>query len=100
MSPDFPPGPQRTAKRAEERPKEGAQERTGEAGGVWKLIEFKTSRPASGETEDELCRRELEKYGPQVAAYREMWAKMKGIGEGSIDAFLYWTALRKRLRCP
>ncbi len=62
--------------------------------GKWNLLDFKTSRPAEGEPIQDFCRREMNLYRPQLIAYREMWAKLKGIKEEAVEVFIYWTALR------
>ncbi|MHC1729796.1 MAG: UvrD-helicase domain-containing protein [Syntrophobacteraceae bacterium] len=64
-------------------------------GGEWKLVDFKTSSPAAGETIEDFRSKEIELYRPQLAAYREMWAKYIGLQPGSVEAFIYWTAQRK-----
>ncbi len=63
--------------------------------GKWNLLDFKTSRPAEGESTLDFRRREMDLYRPQLLAYREMWAKLKGVREEEIEVFIYWTALRK-----
>lgn len=65
--------------------------------GKWKLLDFKTSRPAEGEPIEDFRRRESDLYRPQLTAYREMWAKLKGIEEEDVEVFLYWTALRESI---
>ena len=67
-----------------------------EMGGRWVLVDFKTSRPGPGESMDEFCGREVDAYRGQLEAYREMWAKWKGITENEVDVFIFWTALRVR----
>ncbi len=64
-------------------------------GEKWLLIDFKTSAPSSDdENLEEFFREEMEKYAPQLQAYREMWAKARMLNENEIDAVIYWTALR------
>jgi ATP-dependent exoDNAse (exonuclease V) beta subunit len=48
-------------------------------GSHWWLLDFKTSRPASGEDWEAFIAQETEKYRPQLTAYREMAAKAKGV---------------------
>ena len=45
----------------------------------WWLLDFKSSRPATGEDWEAFISRETEKYRPQLLAYREMAAKAKGL---------------------
>ena len=61
-------------------------------GDVWWLVDFKTSRPAAGEDWEAFMARELEKYRPQLLAYQEMVAKIKGLDPESIRPALYFTA--------
>ncbi|MCE5336947.1 MAG: UvrD-helicase domain-containing protein [Desulfobacteraceae bacterium] len=63
--------------------------------GKWKIVDFKTSRLAEGESVEEFRSREMDLYRPQLAAYREMWAGLTGADEAEIEVFLYWTALRE-----
>jgi ATP-dependent exoDNAse (exonuclease V) beta subunit len=63
--------------------------------GRWTLVDFKTSRPAGGESMDDFQRREMDVYRAQLEAYREMWAKWMSIAANDVDVFLFWTALRK-----
>jgi ATP-dependent exoDNAse (exonuclease V) beta subunit len=60
--------------------------------GKWRLIDYKTSRGDPGESPEALCHRELKRYAPQLAAYREMWAGLKGIDEEEIECYIYMTA--------
>jgi ATP-dependent exoDNAse (exonuclease V) beta subunit len=67
-----------------------------EIAGRWSLIDFKTSRPPEGDNIEDFLRRETEVYRPQILAYREIWAKLTETNPADVDAFIYWTALRKR----
>lgn len=67
--------------------------------GTWWLVDFKTSKPAVGETFEAFSLRELKKYSPQLGAYREMWSKSRDGVEGTVETVLYWTALRRWERC-
>ena len=69
-----------------------------EIGGRWRLVDFKTSRPAEGEGDGDFRNREIDVYRAQLEAYREMWGKCTGVAESRIDLFLYWTVLRKAER--
>ena len=60
------------------------------------LVDFKTSRPPAGESWDDFLFKEQEKYRPQLLAYREMTARVKGLSSpGDIRLALYFTAGRK-----
>jgi ATP-dependent helicase/nuclease subunit A len=62
----------------------------------WWLLDFKTSRPASGEDWESFIAQETEKYRPQLTAYREMAAKAQGlIAPKNIRVGVYFTACRK-----
>jgi len=64
--------------------------------GKWWLIDFKTPGPAEGEDIEFFCQKALERYRPQLLAYREMWARVKGLGkDDEIKAIVYWTPLRR-----
>ena len=65
-------------------------------GNDWWLLDYKTSRPAAGEDWEAFISRETEKYRPQLLAYREMAAKVKGLASpGDIRVGIYFTAYRK-----
>jgi ATP-dependent exoDNAse (exonuclease V) beta subunit len=64
-------------------------------GKTWWLLDYKTSRPATGENWDDFIARETEKYRPQLLAYREMTAKAKGLPPDAVRVALYFTACRK-----
>jgi ATP-dependent exoDNAse (exonuclease V) beta subunit len=64
--------------------------------GKWNLVDFKTSRPLEGESVEDFFRSETETYRFQILAYREICAKLTGKDRSEVDAFIYWTALRKR----
>lgn len=67
--------------------------------GVWWLLDFKTSRPllkdGSEEASDAFYGQEIEKYRPQLLAYREMWCRLKGAEPVGVRPVLYWTARRR-----
>ena len=67
--------------------------------GSWWLIDFKTSRPAEGESFESFSRKERAKYAPQLKAYREMWSQVMGLDGRVVETVLYWTALRRWERC-
>jgi ATP-dependent exoDNAse (exonuclease V) beta subunit len=63
--------------------------------GTWWLVDFKTSKSLSADASpDAFCRGELEKYRPQLMAYREMWAKCRQVKADAVRAAVYWTALQ------
>jgi ATP-dependent helicase/nuclease subunit A len=60
------------------------------------LVDFKSSRPPAGEGWDDFLAHEQEKYRPQLAAYREMTARVKGIESlEDIRLALYFTACQR-----
>jgi ATP-dependent exoDNAse (exonuclease V) beta subunit len=62
----------------------------------WWLLDYKTSRPAAGEDWEAFITQETEKYRPQLAAYREMAARARGIEPPErLRLALYFTACRK-----
>ncbi|MGO8761253.1 MAG: UvrD-helicase domain-containing protein [Desulfobaccales bacterium] len=65
-------------------------------GSHWWLLDYKSSRPAPGEDWEAFIARETEKYRPQLAAYREMAAKAKGLASPeAIRVVIYFTACRR-----
>jgi ATP-dependent exoDNAse (exonuclease V) beta subunit len=65
-------------------------------GSHWWILDFKTSRPAAGEGWETFITQETEKYRPQLAAYREMAAKAKGLASPeAIRVAIYFTACRR-----
>ncbi len=62
----------------------------------WWLVDFKTSRPPAGENWEVFLAQEKDKYRPQLLAYREMTARLKGISPPeTIRLALYFTACRQ-----
>ncbi|MEW6657908.1 MAG: UvrD-helicase domain-containing protein [Thermodesulfobacteriota bacterium] len=62
-------------------------------GESWWLLDYKTSRPEGEEEWDDFIRGEVEKYRPQLLAYREMAAKAQGLeAPESMKMGLYFTA--------
>jgi ATP-dependent exoDNAse (exonuclease V) beta subunit len=57
----------------------------------WWVVDYKTSRPEKEENWEEFIRAETEKYRPQLLAYREMAAGMKGVAPEAIHMALYFT---------
>jgi len=65
-------------------------------GREWWVVDFKTSRPLSGENWEDFLRKEGEKYRPQLLAYREMVAKARNIRPPeAVRLALYFTAIQK-----
>jgi ATP-dependent exoDNAse (exonuclease V) beta subunit len=65
-------------------------------GRAWWLVDFKTSRPPAGENWEVFLAQEKEKYRPQLEAYRDMTARLKGISPPeTIRLALYFTACRQ-----
>jgi ATP-dependent exoDNAse (exonuclease V) beta subunit len=64
--------------------------------GKWKLVDFKTSKPQEGESVEDFVQGEIETYAPQLLGYREICVKLTGKDQSQVDAFIYWTALRKK----
>jgi ATP-dependent exoDNAse (exonuclease V) beta subunit len=54
------------------------------------IVDYKTSRPAAGETQEEFLRRESSKYRGQLQAYREA---MAACGPEPVRCALYFTGL-------
>jgi ATP-dependent exoDNAse (exonuclease V) beta subunit len=69
-----------------------------EIDGKWNLVDFKTSTPLEGEPAEDFFRRESEAYRPQILGYCEIWAKLTGTDQKRLNAFIYWTALRKNTK--
>jgi ATP-dependent exoDNAse (exonuclease V) beta subunit len=61
----------------------------------WWLVDYKTSRPERQEDWEEFIVREVEKYRPQLLAYRQMAARMKGIAPEDIRLALYFTGCQR-----
>jgi ATP-dependent helicase/nuclease subunit A len=60
-------------------------------GRAWWLLDFKTSRPPAGVAWEDFLRSEKAAYGPQLAAYREMTAKVRGLSPEALRMALYFT---------
>jgi ATP-dependent helicase/nuclease subunit A len=62
----------------------------------WWLVDFKSSRPPGRMSWEDFLSQEQEKYCPQLEAYREMTARVKGLSPlEDIRLALYFTACRK-----
>jgi ATP-dependent helicase/nuclease subunit A len=66
----------------------------------WWLLDYKSSRPAEGQDWEAFLAHETEKYRPQLLAYREMLAKLKGLAPEDIKLALYFTAYRRAVELP
>ncbi len=65
-------------------------------GREWWVVDFKTSRPLSGENWEDFLQMEGEKYRPQLLAYREMVAKARGISPPeAVRLALYFTGCQR-----
>jgi ATP-dependent helicase/nuclease subunit A len=65
-------------------------------GNHWWLLDFKTSRPPTDEGWDTFIVQEIEKYRPQLLAYREMAARVKELpAPGVIRVGIYFTACQR-----
>jgi len=65
-------------------------------GKCWWLLDFKTGRPEKEEDWEDFVAAEVERYRPQVEAYREMAAKFFGLDSGAeMRLVLYFTANRR-----
>ena len=64
----------------------------------WWLLDYKTSRPAPGISWDDFIASELEKYRPQLLAYREMAAWFDAVDSPElIKTILYFTACQRHV---
>jgi ATP-dependent helicase/nuclease subunit A len=61
----------------------------------WWLVDYKTSRPSDGGDWESFTAGEVEKYRPQLLAYRDMIAKARGLAPETIKAVIYFTAHRQ-----
>ncbi len=67
-------------------------------GDQWWLLDYKTSRPAAGVDWEDFIASEVEKYRPQLLAYREMAAKYFEVHPPEIiQTVLYFTAGRRHV---
>jgi ATP-dependent exoDNAse (exonuclease V) beta subunit len=65
-------------------------------GSNWWVIDYKTSRPLSEETVDGFIAREVQRYRPQLEAYREMVANYFKVEIPKVRAVFYFTALQRK----
>jgi len=74
----------------------GKMDRMAFDGKDWWVLDFKTSRPEAEGDWEEFINQEVEKYRPQLLAYREMTAKAKGLASpGAVRLVLYFTAVQR-----
>jgi ATP-dependent exoDNAse (exonuclease V) beta subunit len=64
-------------------------------GASWWILDYKTSRPEQEEDWEVFIQREKEKYTPQLLAYREMAARLKGLAPETIRLALYFTGCQR-----
>jgi ATP-dependent exoDNAse (exonuclease V) beta subunit len=64
-------------------------------GDRWWIVDFKTSRPKTGQTEAEFIEEQAEYYRPQLTAYQDMLAKTHGIDITQVRKGLYFTSLQQ-----
>lgn len=64
-------------------------------GDRWWIVDFKTSRPWTGQTEAEFVKQQVQYYRPQLTAYQAMLAKAIGVGIAQIRMGLYFTSLQQ-----
>jgi ATP-dependent exoDNAse (exonuclease V) beta subunit len=61
----------------------------------WWVVDYKTSRPEREEDWEEFIRAETEKYRPQLMAYRQMAAGIKGLATEAVRLALYFTGCQR-----
>jgi ATP-dependent exoDNAse (exonuclease V) beta subunit len=66
-----------------------------QAGDRWWIVDFKTSRPKTGQTEAEFIEEQKAYYRPQLEAYQDMLAKMHGVDVKQVRKGLYFTGLQQ-----
>ena len=68
-------------------------------GQEWWLLDYKTARPATGVDWEDFIASKVEKYRPQLLAYREMAAKFFEVTPPEIiNLVLFFTASRRHVR--
>ncbi|HAG70869.1 MAG TPA: hypothetical protein DCL66_01575, partial [Gammaproteobacteria bacterium] len=63
------------------------------------VIDWKTSSPKAGETEESFMRREAERYREKMSDYAEIYQKIDG-GENTGKLQLYFVQIRKLMEIP
>jgi ATP-dependent exoDNAse (exonuclease V) beta subunit len=66
-------------------------------GSNWWVVDYKTSRPQSGESVDTFLEREARHYRHQLLAYGEMVANYFNLDSSSVRPVLYFTALQRKV---
>lgn len=66
-------------------------------GDNWWVVDYKTSRPVTGESDEDFLEREVVLYRPQLLAYKEMVANSLNVDINSVRPVLYFTALQRKL---
>jgi ATP-dependent exoDNAse (exonuclease V) beta subunit len=66
-------------------------------GDSWWVVDYKTSRPLSGESVDRFIEHEVNRYRPQLLAYREMIANYFKVDPRSVRVVLYFTSLQRKI---
>jgi ATP-dependent exoDNAse (exonuclease V) beta subunit len=61
----------------------------------WWILDYKTSRPEQGADWEDFLGTETEKYRPQLLAYRQMAARIKGIAPEAVRLALYFTGCQR-----
>jgi ATP-dependent exoDNAse (exonuclease V) beta subunit len=61
------------------------------------VVDYKTSRPEQEEDWEVFIRAETEKYRPQLLAYRQMAARIKGITPEAVRLALYFTGCQRMM---
>jgi ATP-dependent exoDNAse (exonuclease V) beta subunit len=82
---------------AENQVRTGTLDRVVFDGSLWWVVDYKTSRPQSGESVDGFVEREVHCYRPQLLAYRDMVANAFSQDKSSVRPVLYFTALQRKV---
>jgi ATP-dependent exoDNAse (exonuclease V) beta subunit len=61
----------------------------------WWIVDFKTSRPKTGQAEAEFVEEQVAYYRPQLSAYQDMLAKTHGVDVTQVRKGLYFTSLQR-----
>jgi ATP-dependent exoDNAse (exonuclease V) beta subunit len=66
-------------------------------GSNWWVVDYKTSRPLSGDTVESFIERESHLYRPQLHAYGEMVANYFKVDISAVRTVLYFTGLQRKV---
>ena len=66
-------------------------------GSLWWVVDYKTSRPVAGESEDLFLERETDSYRQQLLAYQDMVENAFKVKRDVVRPVLYFTALQQRV---